>query len=686
MKSYPTERIRNVALASHGGVGKTSLGEAMLYLTGAVSRLGRVDDGTSTSDFDPDEVKRKISINLSLLPCEWKDTKVNVIDTPGYADFLAEMKAGIRAADATVILVDATSAVETGTDYAWQFTEERGLPRLFFVTRMDRENADFAQAVADIQAAFGARCTPLQVPIGREHDFKGVVDLVTMKAYLGEKAQAADPPENVAAEAAGWREKLIEAVAESDDEVLNKYLEGEELSEEEVRRALRTAVRSGSVAPILAGSAATLAGVLPLLDALVDYVPSPAEVPPERARNGASQAEEEVPADPKGPLAALVFKTLADPYVGKLTYFRVVSGTLHSNAEVWNAARGHAERLGQLFIMRGKNQENAAEVVAGDIAAVAKLSDTHTGDTLTARDHPLQLSWIQLPAPAYSAAVSPKTKADLDKMSTALARIQEEDPALRVHRDPDTGETILSGLGESHVDVALEKMKRKFGVDVVATLPRVPYKATITVPTKAEYTHKKQTGGHGQYARVALEILPLERGKGFEFEDRIVGGVVPKQYIPAVEKGVQEAMQDGVMGHIPLVDVKAVLYDGKDHPVDSSEMAFKLAAAQALKAGVQQARPVLLEPIMHLTVRVPDAFTGDIMSDLNAKRARVQGMNPDGRFSVIEALVPLAEVQHYGANLRSLTQGKGTFSMEFSHYEEVPAHLAQKVVEQAQKE
>lgn len=680
MKPYPPERIRNVVLLGHGGTGKTSLAEAALFLAGAISRLGRVDDGTTTSDFDPDEIKRKVSINTSLLPLEWRDHKVNLIDAPGYADFIGDAYSGLAAADAAVIVVCAAAGVQVGTELAWRMAGERRVPRAVLINRIDRENADFGQALQQVQAQLSKRCLPVLVPIGSEAAFQGVVDLVDGKAYMGDKAAPAEP----AGDPGGWIERfrpaLLEAVAENDEELMNKYLEGEELSAAEVRRGLALGMAAGDLIPVFVASATKTFGVARFLDALTAFFPSPLQASVSTA-DGTP-----LPADPSGPLAAQVFKTTADPYVGKLTYLRVFSGTLKADSHVWNANKGADERIGQLFTVRGKTQEPTQEIIAGDIGAVAKLAETVTGDTLTQREKPLTLPPIKFPEPIFHVAVFPRSKADTDKMSTALARIVEEDPVLRVYRDPDTGETILSGLGESHVDIACEKMKRKFGADIVHQTPRVPYKETITIAASAEHTHKKQTGGHGQYARVTLEVEPLPRGSGFEFVNKIVGGVVPKQYIPAVEAGVQEALHEGVLAHNPLIDVRVSLVDGKDHPVDSSEMSFKLAGAQALKASALKARPVLLEPIVHVRVRTPEAYTGDLVSDLNSKRARVLGITPEDNVTVIDAQAPLAEMQRYATDLRSLTQGRATFEMSFDHYEEVPEHIAKRLIEQAEKE
>jgi elongation factor G len=680
MKEYATENIRNVALIGHGSTGKTSLSEAMLFSAKTINRLGRVDDGTTTSDFDPDEIRRSFSVNLSVLPFEWQGAKLNILDTPGYADFVGEVKCGVRAADAAVIMVCAASGVQVGTEYAWAYADEQNLPRLVFINRMDRENADFHQTLSQLQEMFGQKCVAFQLPLGAQANFRGVVDLLTMKAYVGEKGEAQDVPKELLEQATSLREKLVEAAAETDDTLITKYLEGEDLSEEELRRGLRMGVIRGSLIPVLTGSATKNIAVTLLMDALCRCLPSPTDMAV------AVQDGEPIQADAKGPLVALVFKTTADPYVGRLTYFRVYCGTLKADSQAWNANKGSAERIGPLYLIRGKSQEQVSQVLAGDIGAVAKLAETSTGDTLASHEKSIILPGISFPEPAFSGAVHPKSKADLDKMGSALTRIAEDDPTLRVSRNQDTNETILSGLGDSHVEVAVEKIRRKFGVDLEMTTPKVPYKETITASSSAEYTHKKQTGGHGQYARVAIELTPLPRGSGFEFAQRIVGGVVPRQYISSVEKGVVEALQEGVLARYPMIDMKVTLFDGKEHPVDSSDIAFKIAAAAALKKGAQEAHPVLIEPIMNLQVAVPEANTGDVISDLNGKRAKVLGMTPEGTRTVIEAQAPLAEVQHYAADLRSMTQGRGSYSMQFSHYEEVPAHVVQRIIEQAQKE
>jgi len=685
MKQYTPGNIRNLSLLSHCGAGKTSLSEAVLFTIGITTRLGKVDDGTTTSDYDPDEAKRKISLNLTLLPCEWQGTKINLIDTPGYTDFVGEVKAAIRVSEGAVIVVCAASGVEVGTEQVWGYSEEAGLARLIFLNKMDRENADFYQAVEQIQAKFGAKCIPIRLPIGAQSDFQGTVDLLTMKAYLGSPAEEAEIPSSVEAQAISFREKLIEAVAEIDDKLIEKYLGGEEISLEELTDGLRKATRTGQIVPILVGSAVQNIGITPLLDAAYNYLPSPEEQDVAIVDEAGAEVEKIKPSQ-DAPLAALVFKTSADPYVGKLTYFRVYHGAIDSNSQVWNVTRGEIERIGQLFILRGKNQETVSQLGAGDIGGVAKLSITSTGDTLGSRDKPLRIAHVPFPEPIFSEAVHPKTKADVDKLGTALTRLAEEDPTLRVSRDNDTNETILSGLGETQLAVAADRMLRKFGVGVEMATPKVPYKETITVTAKAEHKHKKQSGGHGQYGHVLLELEPLPRGSGHEFVNKIVGGTIPKNYIPSVEKGVNEAIIEGGLARYPVVDIRTKLYDGSFHPVDSSDICFKIAGAQALKKGLDKGQPILLEPIMNVRVRVPEAFTGDIIGDLNGKRARVLGMNPEGETNVIEAQAPLAEILRYAIDLKSITQGRGSYTVEFSHYEETPAQITQKIVVERQAE
>jgi len=679
MNSYKPDKIRNVVLLSHYGAGKTSLAEAMLFASGAIKRLGSVDNGTTTSDYDPSEIDHHMSINLSLLSHEWKGNKLNLIDTPGYADFTGEVKAALRVCEGAVILVCAASGVEVGTEQVWNYTEEIKLPRLIFVNKMDRDNANFFQTVEQIQKTLAARCLPVQLPIGAQSDLQGIVDLVTMKGYSDATSQEIDLPSSLLEQAKPFREKLVETVVEVDDKLITKYLDGEDISNEEIVEAIKQATKEGKLVPIFTGSALRNVGISSLLDAICSCLPSPEEKGIAMAVNPTTGDKEEIKPDTGAPLSSLVFKTTADPFTGKISCFRVYSGAIFSNSQVWNANRNSMERIGQLFTLLGKNQQPVEQLAAGDIGAVAKLSLTTTGDALCAQEHPVTFEGIELPPVNLSMAIQPQTKADLDKVGAVLPRICEEDPSLKVHRDPDTGETIISGIGDSHLEMVKERMHRKFGVEVKLELPKIPYKETITVPTKAEYKHKKQSGGHGQYGHVFLALEPLPRGSGFEFKVKIVGGAIPKNYIPSVEKGVNEARNEGVLASYPVADVRVTLYDGSFHPVDSSDIAFKIAGAQALKKGLSQGQPVLLEPVMDLDITVPEQYTGDIMGDLNTKRGRVLGMSPQGNSTTIQGQAPYAELVRYAIDLRSITQGRGTFTMKFSHYEEVPAHISQKI-------
>jgi len=684
--SYKTEQLRNVALIAHGSAGKTSLAEAMIFDTGATSRLGKVEDGTTVSDYDTEEIRRKISLSTSIVPCEWNGHKINVLDTPGYIDFVGEVKGAVRVADGAVVVLDAVSGVEVGTELVWSFADEQNLPRLVFVNKMDRENADFTRTLEQLGQKFEGNMIPVQLPVGSESQFKGVVDLVSMKAHLGDKAEEGGIPAGLEDAVEEYRLRLIEAAAEGDDELIVKYLEGEELTEGEIKRGLAIGVESGKIIPVLCGSAILNLGVQPLLQAIIDYFPSPADRPEIKGTNPATSEEEILEPTPMAPLSVMVFKTIADPYVGKLTYFRVCSGAMESDSRVFNPLSGEEERIGQLYLIRGKEQEPVKTVQTGDIGGVAKLSATTTGQTLCDKGHPIVLPSISFPNPVFSVAVVPKTKADLDKMGTALNRLVEEDPTLRVEREPGTGETILSGMGESHVDIATRRLSQKFGVDILTSVPKVPYRETITRKSEAQGRHKKQTGGRGQFGDVFIRFEPLPRGSGFEFADKIFGGAVPKGFIPAVEKGLREIIKKGVLASYPTVDFRATLYDGSYHPVDSQEIAFRLAAQLAFKKGIPEAGPVLLEPIMSVTITVPEEYMGDVLGDLNTKRARVQGMEQQRGNSIITAQAPLAEMQRYATDLRSITQGRGIFSMEFSHYEEVPGHLVESIVAETKRE
>jgi len=667
--------LRNVAFLGHSGSGKTSLGEAALFTTKATTRMGAISDGNTVSDFEPEEVKRGGSIQTTLLSIIEDGSKINFMDTPGYDDFLGEVVSALRVVEGAVIVIAAPTGVDVGTERGWNMCEAAGIPRIFVINKMDRENANFARNVSDIQASFGRKCIPFQVPLGDAQDFKGVISIVNPPA---------DIPAEFADEVAAARERLIEAAAESDDGLADRYLSGEELSAEEVIAGVRTAVLAGELVPILATSSAPEAiGVAEFLETTRSFLPSPLDGKPAEIFKGSDATDYK--SDPADSLAAFVFKTTADPFVGKLSVFRVYQGTIKSNSEVWNSNREQSERIGQLYLPKGKNQENVTEITAGDIGAIGKLSSTLTGDTICSRDNAVTFLKIKQPVGYFRMAVTPASKDDLDKMSMALSRIVEEDPTLQFSRDAGTSESLITGLGDAQIEVALERIKRKFGADLRVKMPRVPYRETITKTASSEYRHKKQSGGHGQFGHVLLRLEPQDRDQGFQFTTEVTGGRVPKEYIPSVEKGVTKALDEGSLAGFPLVDLKAVLYDGSYHDVDSSGMSFEIASSQALKQGLGDAGPVLLEPVVKLSVTVPDAYTGEVISDLNVKRGRILGMNPDNGVTLIEAEVPLAEVQRYAQDLRSVSQGRGTYSLEFDHYDQVPTNLEPKVIEDAKR-
>ena len=679
MKVYTAEHIRNVALISHVGAGKTSLVDAALYDSGAVTRQGKVDEGSSISDYDPDELKRRMSLNAKVLPVEWKNTKINFIDTPGYADFVGEVKAGLRVADAALVVVTAEKGVEVGTELTWQYADERKLPRMVLVNKLDRENTSFDTALESLRKQFGLKVVPLQLPIGEQSGFRGVVDLVSQKAYTfegGNKVQEIPVPAELKDRISTYREQLIESGVESDDAVMEKFLEGEELSEEEILSVIKQGTRTGQLIPVLCGAGSKNMGVQTLLDAIVDYLPSAAEALPEDARAFGDR------------LSLFVFKTAA-AQVGTISTFRVYSGTLKPDMHVYNVQTKADERIGQLIIQRGKMQDTATEILTGDIGAVAKFSNTHTGDTLAgSKDTTAMLDPINFPEPCYTVAVFPKSQADLDKMSNALTRVVEEDRTLRVTRDPETAEVLLSGMGESHLQIVIEGIKRKYGVDLEAREPRISYRETIRKKARANGRHKRQSGGHGQFGDVWLELEPLPMGgeENFIFDDKIVGGVVPGQYIPGVEKGVRESLKRGFISGNPMLYVRVALVDGKYHPVDSSAQSFEIAASLGMQEAVPLASPTLLEPVMTVTITVPEGNMGDVMSDINTKRGRVLGMaSLDNGMQQITANVPQAEMLHYATDLRSITQGRGSFKMEFYQYEEVPANVQQEIIAQYKK-
>lgn len=685
MKKYAIDAIRNVALAGHSGAGKTSLVEALLYTTGAIERLGKVDEGTATTDYDPDEVKRKISINTSVAPCEWSGKKINLLDTPGYPDFVGDVIGSIRVAESAMIVLDAVGGVEVGTETGWDVATAQGISKSIFINKMERENADFYRVLEQLRTIFGRNVVPVQLPIGSQDSFKGVVDLVEMKAYEWQngKPNAVDMPGDMQAQIDQHRDALIEVVAETDDELTMRYLDGEELSGEDIKRGLEIGIREGKIVPALCGSGMKQIAITALLDFIAGVLPSPAAYPEVVGTNLAGDAEEK--RTPDDPFSAIVFKTVADPYVGKLTYFKVYSGSMKSDSTVFNATKGRDERVGQVYFVRGKHQEATSDVGAGDIGAVAKLVETVTGDTLCDKSKSIILQPIKFPAPVYSLAVHAKTKSDEDKLGPALGKLADEDPTFKTERSVTTSQTLISGLGDTHLDIVTDRLKRKFGVEVEVELPKIAYRETITATASAQGRHKKQTGGRGQFGDAWVKLEPLPRSSGYEFVDQIVGGSIPRQWIPSVDKGVQEAMSRGILAGFPVEDVRATAYDGSYHNVDSSDMAFQLAGILAFQNAAAKAGPVILEPVVEVEIVVPEEYMGDVISDMNGKRGRIMGMEPIGNKQRIKATAPQGEMLRYAIDLRSIARGRGTFKAQFSHYEEVPAHTAQQIIEQAKK-
>ncbi len=671
----------------HSGAGKTSLAEAMLFSAGALTRMGRVEDGNTVSDYDPEEKRRGISINLTILPVEWQGVKLNFLDAPGYVDFVGEAHSAAAAADAALIVVDAVAGVEVGTEIAWQIAEDNGLPRIIYLNKMARENANPDQVIAELRSVFGANFVPVQVPIGAEANFKGVIDLLTRKASMGAEGKVEAVPAGLADDVEIGLMGLSEAAAGDNDDLIMKFLDGEELTPDEIKSGLLAAMRQGSMVPVCFGDATHSIGVRSLMSVLAEIVPGYQSSRGVEAVNAAGESIMLAP-DAAGPVVLFAFKTVADPYVGKLTYFRVVSGELAiEEGRLFNPRSSVEERLGQLFVMRGKDQINVDRLALGDIGAVAKLGDTITGDTLARRNAQISVTPPKYPSPLFEVAVSPKTQQDSAKMGPALTRLGEQDPTLRWRFEQGTGQTILSGMGDTHVDVAVHALHEKFGVGIETHLPKVPYKETVTKNAAEQYRHKKQTGGAGQFGEVHLEVRPLERGAGFEYStDRVFGGSISNSFFPSIEKGIRSVLEQGVIAGYPVVDVRAEVYDGKMHPVDSKDIAFQIAGREAFKAAFEKAGPVLLEPIVQVKVVVPDAYVGDIMGDLNTRRGVVQGIGQERGKSVVEAQVPLAEMQRYAADLRSLTQGRGIYSIEPSHYAVVPGNIAVNVIEAAKKE
>ena len=691
MKEYAVGSMRNVGIIGHGGAGKTSLTEAMLFAAKAVDRLGKVDDGNTVTDFEPEEIARKSSISSAAAFLEWDNSKVTLIDTPGFSNFLEDAKGCLRAVDGAVLIVSPLSGIKAETEKVWEYAKDYGLARMIFVGKMDKERADFKMVVDQMEKGFCREAVPIQMPIGAEDKFKGVIDLLKMKAYIYEtdgsgKYKESEIPAELKDEAEEYRGRMVEKVAECDDCLLEKYLTAGELSTEEITNGLRLGCLSGSVVPMLCGAPPKGTGVAHLLDAMVRLLPNPlerGESSPYKARDIRTGADVEKKIDADAPFSAFVFKTIADPFAGKLSLFRVVSGHMKSDSNVFNANKDKEERIGQIFYSMGKKQVPAQTMKAGEIGAVAKLKDTVTGDTLCDKAAPVVFEPVKFQEPVMSFAIEAKTKGDEDKVAIGLSRLLEEDPTLRFTRDDQTKEMILSGMGQLHLEITLDRLKRKFGTEIVMKTPKIPYKETIKGSTKIQGKYKKQSGGRGQYGDTWIEIEPLKNGGVFEFVDKIVGGAIPRQYIPAVEKGIHEAMSEGVIAGYPVVGVKVSLYDGSYHNVDSSEMAFKIAGSMGFKKGVLECSPALLEPIMNVTVVIPEEAMGNVIGDLNSRRGKVQGMTTQGTSQKVAAQVPMAEMLTYATTLNSLTSGRGMYSMEFAHYEEVPAHLAQKVIEES---
>jgi elongation factor G len=684
------QRIRNVAIVGHRGSGKTSLNEALLFEGGAINRLGSVADGSTVSDSEPDEVEREMSISASLASFEYEDRKLNLIDTPGEPSFVADTLAALRVCESAVFVVNGVMGVEVTTDRLWQRANELGLARLVFVNMLDRERADFFRTLESLKSAFGPHAVATEIPIGSEHETRGIVDLVDMKAFEYDgtdrsSAKEIPVPDEAMAQAEEYREKLMDEVAENSDDLMERYLEGEEISHDEIVEALKDGVTKGTIFPVTCGIATKNLGTDRLLDALVNDLPSPVRKGAVVARDAEGNDIEITPEESGDPIV-YVFKTLADPFAGRINLFRVYSGVLNGDSQVSNVRAQSKERIGQLLVPQGKEMGHASEFGPGDIGAIAKLKETRSGDVLSGKDASISFPPIELPAAVMAFAIEPKSKGDEEKVWTALRRLQEEDPTLDVHRDPETGEQIIAGLSQVHVEVIVDRMKRRFGAEVNLKPPRVPYQETIKTGAKAQGRYKKQTGGRGQFGDCHIEIGPLPQGGGFEFINKIKGGVIPSSFIPAVEKGVSEAMKQGVVAGYPLRDVRVTLYDGSFHSVDSSEMAFKIAGSMAFKKAAEQAQPTLLEPIMQASVVVPEDAVGDVIGDLNGRRGRPLGMEPKGSMTEIKAEVPMAELLTYAPDLRSITGGRGEYTMEFLRYEEVPAHLAQKVISAAGKE
>lgn len=670
--------IRNIAIAGHGSSGKTTLTESMLYVSGEVPRFGTVDEGHSVTDFDPNEIKRKISINTSIAPISWKNKKINILDTPGYADFIGEVISAFVATDNVLLVVDGVSGVQVQSEQIWNMAEDKNLPRAVFINKIDKEHSDFEKVLNDVSDSFKGNVTTIFLPIGKEADFKGIVDITSGKAYEynDKEAKEIDIPEDMKAEVDSRREKLIEAAAEADDTLLEKYLDGGELSAEEVSRGLVDGIKKGETIPVFCGSALKNIGTTTLLDAITNLMPSPADMPPRVGKDDQKQPET---------FSAITFKTMTDPYIGRINFVRVVSGNLKTDSLAFNCSRDRKVKIGHIYQSKGKENNDLAEAVAGDIITLPKLEGVETGDTLCLESNKITYEPIKFPESVLSFSIAPKTKGDEEKISSSLTKIAEEDATLNVRRDTQTKETIVSGVGDLQLEILTDKLKEKFGVEAVLKDPKIPYRETIQGTAEAQGKYKKQTGGRGQYGDVWLRLEPLPKGEQYEFVNAIKGGVVPQGFIPAVQKGINEAMETGVIAGYPIVDLKATLYDGSYHPVDSSEMAFKIAASLGFKNAFMNSKPTLLEPIVNIEAVVPEEYMGDVIGDISSKRGKVQGMEAKGKNQAVKAQVPLAEVSKYAIELRSLTHGQGSFSMSFSHYEEVPPDISRKIIEAAEK-
>ena len=682
MKEYTTEFIRNVALVAHGSAGKTIMSEAFLHFTGATTRLGNIDDGSSASDYDDEEIRRKISLYTSVIPVEYQDHKINILDAPGFPDFIGEVISALRVSDGAVVLIDSVSGLEVGTEIAWRYCDQFNIPRMIVINKMDRDNANSEKALASVSDTINVRLIKIQLPWGEKQVFKGVIDLITMKAY-GNDGKAVEIPAELKEAAESARGELVEAAAEGEDALLEKYLDTGELTEEELIRGFRSVVRSGSYVPVLFAAAGHEMGLGRLLDSIISFLPSPADIGPQEVKS--KSGVEELVATDSGPLAAYVWKTTADPFVGRMTYFRIYSGSIIADSRVWNESKETEERMSGLHVQRGKEQIPVKTVHAGDIASVAKLSVSATSDTFSDKNHPLILPIPEYPSALFRVAIGPKTQADATKISSSLSRLCEEDMTLSWHNEKATGQTILQGMGDQHIDVAIRRAETKFQVGLNTFEPKVPYREGITKTASAQYRHKKQSGGSGQFGEVHLRVEPLP-DEDFEFTDELVGMNLSKSYLPAIEKGIAATLATGVIAGYPMQNVKVIVFDGKEHPVDSKPVAFEIAGREAFKLAVHDAAPVLFEPIMNVRVVLPDSNMGDVMSDMNSRRGRVQGTESEHGSTVVVAHVPLAEMLRYTTQIRSITGGRGYFTMDLDHYEKVPSHVASGIIEAHKKE